>query len=118
MEDAGGGALVAGRPTASRTPPSGLPLEIGLGQAMDIGGSARTTEQTRAATSTEAVTATLVNAKPLPIVLEYRQPPQGADFQVLRASQTPTAKAGDQIWTIRRQPGERAHLRYTVRFHD
>ena len=62
--------------------------------------------------------ATLVNAKPQPIVLEFHQPREGADFRIVRSSQRPVPKAGDDVWTLRLAPGERADLSYTVSYTD
>jgi hypothetical protein len=67
---------------------------------------------------TRSVVVAVANGKPGPVVLEFHQPRIGRDFAISGASGTPTAKAGDEVWTLRLRSGERAQLSYTMSFRD
>ena len=56
--------------------------------------------------------------KPDAVVVEYHEPRIGQDFRVLSASSPPSFKAGDEVWTFRLQPGERAQLTYVISYRD
>lgn len=118
METAAGAPAVAGQHAIENTA-VGLPVELTLGQAMDVGVTLRVDEEShRGKTARQSVTATLVNAKPAPVVLEFHQPRQGDDFQILRASHPHAQKAGDEVFTLRLAPGQRTDLTYTVSVRD
>jgi hypothetical protein len=118
MEPGGGGLVLAGEQTVRDTP-VGLPLELTIGRAMDVAVAPRVTQDTgRAGFETRSVTISVANGKPQPIVLEVHQPRVGENFTIDGASQPWTAKAGDEVWTLRLAAGERAQLRYTASYRD
>jgi hypothetical protein len=118
MEPGGGSLVLAGEQTVRDTP-VGLPLELTVGRAMDVAVAPRVIEVAgREGFETRAVTISVSNGKPQPIVLEVHQPPVGQNFTIGRASQPSTAKAGDQVWTLRLAAGERAQLSYTASYRD
>ncbi|HEU4603967.1 MAG TPA: hypothetical protein VFS24_18470, partial [Steroidobacteraceae bacterium] len=114
------GKVLAGEDTVKDTP-VGLPLDVEVGQAMDIWIEPRlVSERTieRPDEDSVQVEAQLevrfANDKPVPVVIEYRQP-LIEDLQVLRESKHHTMKDGDLLWRLRLKPGERDLLTYTVR---
>jgi hypothetical protein len=116
MEPAAGGPVFAGEHAIGDTP-VGLPLELEIGQAMDVAVRARVVDDRSARGRHRAdVEVTLANAKPQPITLEYRQARTGQGFKVLRASLKPGVKNGDPTWSLRLAPGERKTLTYRVTF--
>jgi hypothetical protein len=118
MEPGGGSLVLAGEQTVRDTP-VGLPLELTVGRAMDVAVAPRVTQdEGRAGFETRSVTISVANGKPLPIVLEVHQPHVGENFTIDRASQPSTAKAGDEVWTLRLAAGERAQLSYTLSYRD
>ena len=118
LERGGDGPVLAGQQTVVDTP-VGLPLELTLGRAMDIAVQPRLEKDLEAAdVHTVTLSVSVANDKPEPIVLEYRQPPQGRDFRLVSASQPATTKAGDMLWILRLRAGGRAQLRYTLSFRD
>lgn len=118
MEPGGGGLVLAGEQTVRDTP-VGLPLELTVGRAMDVALAPRVTEVTgRAGFETRAVTISVSNGKPLPIVLEIHQPPEGQNFTIDKESQPSSAKAADRVWTLRLAAGERAQLTYTASYRN
>ncbi len=118
MEPGGGGLVLAGQ-QAVRDTPVGLPLELTIGRAMDVVVAPRVTSDLRDADlHSRSVTAAVANGKPGPIVLEFHQPRIGRNFTIVSASGTATFKAGDEVWTFRLRPGERARLSYTMSYRD
>jgi hypothetical protein len=118
MEPGGGGLVLAGQ-QAVRDTPAGLPLELVIGRAMDIAVAPRVTSDLRAADlHTRSVAVAVANGKPGPIVLEFHQPRIGRSFTIASASETSTSKAGDEVWTLRLRPGERAQLSYVISYRD
>jgi hypothetical protein len=118
MEPGGGSLVLAGEQTVRDTP-VGLPLELTVGRAMDVAVAQQVTEATgRPGFERRAVTVSMANGKPRSIVLEVHQPRVGQNFAIDRASQPSTAKAGDEVWTLRLAAGERAQLRYTLSYRD
>jgi hypothetical protein len=118
MEPGGGGLVLAGQQSVRDTP-VGLPLELAIGRAMDIAVAARVTSDLRAADlHTRSVAVTVANGKPGPIVLEFHQPRIGRSFAITSASGRPAPKAGDEVWTLRLRPGERAQLSYAMSWRD
>jgi hypothetical protein len=118
MEPGGGGLVLAGQ-QAVRDTPVGLPLELVIGRAMDVLVAPRVTRDVRADDRhTRSVVVAVANGKPGPVVVEFHQPRIGRDFAISAASGTATAKAGDEVWTLRLRSGERARLSYTMSFRD
>jgi hypothetical protein len=117
METGGGGAVLAGQDRLDDTP-VGLPIELELGQAMDVWVEPRVTQdETIESEHNEqraSVEVRLRNDKPVPITLEYRQPRIGENFRIVQESRSHTLKDGDFRWTIRLRPGGRAVLRYSM----
>jgi hypothetical protein len=60
----------------------------------------------------------MVNEKPDPIVLEFHQRRERDAFKIVGASQRSVALKGDEVWTFRLRPGERAQLRYAFSYRD
>ena len=117
MEAAPGGAPVLAGQRRIKDTPVGLPLEVELGQAMDVLVTVTLTEDEKVSGHTEAeVSASFVNDKPVPITLEYRQGVLGDGFKVIRASRRAGRKDGEAIWTLRLKPGQRADLSYRVSY--
>jgi hypothetical protein len=99
--------------------PVGLPVEIEIGQAMDIRVRPRAVRHARAgdAPSKERIDieVDVANDKPVPIVLELSHSIAVAqDFHVSVESQRHTQKDGMPMWTIKLKPGERVTLSYSV----
>jgi hypothetical protein len=118
MEPGGGGLVLAGQ-QAVRDTPVGLPLELTIGRAMDVVVAPRVTSDLRDADlHIRSVAVAVANGKPGPIVLEFHQPRIGRNFTIVSASGTATFKAGDEVWTFRLRPGERAKLSYTMSYRD
>jgi hypothetical protein len=118
MEPGGGGLVLAGQ-QAVRDTPVGLPLELVIGRAMDVVVAPRVTSDIRNEDlHTRSVVVAVANGKPGPVVLEFHQPRIGRDFAISAALGTATAKAGDEVWTLRLRSGERAQLSYTMSFRD
>ncbi|HEU4653851.1 MAG TPA: hypothetical protein VFS47_07680, partial [Steroidobacteraceae bacterium] len=117
------GKVLAGEDTVKDTP-VGLPLDVEVGQAMDIWIEPRlVAERTieRPDEDSDQVEAQLevrfANDKPVPVAIEYRQR-LVEDLQVIRESKRHTLKNGDLLWRLRLKPGERTVLAYTVRVSD
>ena len=122
LEPGGASRVLAGQDRIIDTP-VGLPIELTLGQAMDVRIDARVTEERRIAVDDHhemrmSVEARLSNDKPKPVTLEYRQPRMGAGSRVVSESHSHTLKDGDIRWTFRLRPGERAVLRYSMQRPD
>jgi hypothetical protein len=118
MEPGGGGLVLAGQ-QAVRDTPVGLPLELVIGRAMDIAVAPRVSSDLRDADlHTRSIAVAVANGKPGPIVLEFHQPRIGRSFTIASASGTSTSKAGDEVWTLRLRPGERAQLSYVISYRD
>lgn len=117
METGGAGAVLAGQDRLADTP-VGLPIELELGQAMDVWVSPRVTRDETIENDRYqqrvSVEVRLGNDKPAPITLEYRQPRSGDNFRIVHESRSHTLKDGDLRWTFRLRPGERAVLRYSM----
>ena len=110
-----GGLILTGEKRLKDTP-IGLPVEIELGQAMDI--TIRSTnvrdwrvgKKRRVAVETE-----IANNKTVPVVLEIREARSyGPGFRILRESRRHHSDRGDEVWTLTLAPGERTLLTYTV----
>jgi hypothetical protein len=111
----GGGALVLAGEQALGDTPVGLPLELTLGRAMDVAVQPRVAEDSASGkVRRRAIVVSMTNEKPDPIVLEFHERREGEDFRIVSASQRSVALKGDEVWTFRLRPGERAQLRYTV----
>jgi len=117
------GKVLAGEKTLKDTP-VGLPLEVELGQAMDIWVEPRLVEertidhQDDNPDEREAkIEVRFANDKPIPVSIEYRHPMQ-QDLRVVRESKRHTTKDDDLLWEMAMKPGERAVLTYTVRATD
>jgi hypothetical protein len=118
MEPGGGGLVLAGQQTVRDTP-VGLPLELVIGRAMDLVVAPRVISDLRADDlHTRSMAVAVANGKPGPVVLEFHQPRIGRDFAISGASGIATAKAGDEVWTLRLRSGERAQLSYTMSYRD
>jgi len=104
--------------------PVGLPIDIEIGQAMDIWVQPRTAReytQERGARSKERadIEVDLVNDKPISIKLELlHRKEEERDFRIVSESKLHTLKYGMPMWTITMQPGERTTLRYTLEQAD
>jgi hypothetical protein len=109
--------VLAGQDRLEDTP-VGLPIELELGQAMDVWIEPRVTRDETIENDRDqqrvSVEVRLGNDKPGPITLEYRQPRTGDNFRILHESRSHTLKDGDIRWTFRLRPGERAVLRYSM----
>ncbi len=118
MEAGTAGAVLAGQDKILDTP-VGLPIELTLGQAMDVWIEPRVTEELTIEQGDHdeervSVEVRLGNDKPVPITLEYRQPSSGEGFRIVRESRSHTLKDGDIRWTFQLRPGQRAVLRYSL----
>lgn len=117
METGRAGAVLAGQDRLDDTP-VGLPIELELGQAMDVWVEPRVTQDETIESDHHeqrvSVEVRLGNDKPAPITLEYRQPRTGGNFRILHKSRSHTLKDGDIRWTFRLRSGERAVLRYSM----
>ena len=116
MEPGQGGPILVGEQRVKDTP-VGLPLELEVGRAMDIAVVPRLTRVSGADGETRAeVSVSLVNAKPVPVTVEYRQAIEGRDFRVVTETQPHGGKAGEPLWTLKLAPGQKAELRYLFRY--
>jgi hypothetical protein len=117
MEEApGGGPALAGEQRVRDTA-VGLPLELELGRAMDIAVTPQIVHITASdGTVRDELAVGVVNAKPVAVVVEFRQTVAGRDFQVRSETQPHTTKAGEPLWTLTVAPGARANLRYVVSY--
>jgi hypothetical protein len=116
----GGGALVLAGQQAMGDTPVGLPLELTLGRAMDVAVQPRVVEDSSdgSGVHSRSIIVSMANEKPDPIVLEFHQRREGEDFRIVSASQRSVALKGDEVWSFRLRPRERAQLRYTVSNRD
>jgi hypothetical protein len=118
METGPGGTVLAGQDRLDDTP-VGLPVELGLGTAMDVWIEPRVTEERTIERHDHdeerlSVEVRLGNDKPVPITLEYRQPAEGEGFRIVSESRSHTLKEGTVRWTFRLKPGARSVLRYSM----
>jgi hypothetical protein len=100
--------------------PIGLPVDIELGEAMDIAiepkklrdhtsGSGATTNETM------DIEVKLTNNKPIAVTLELLQrKDEAADFRIASESKRHTLKYGMPLWTFNLGPGEQRTLHYTM----
>lgn len=117
-----GRVVLAGEHSLDDTP-VGLPLDIEIGQAMDVWIEPRVTADRTIKSEGYAeqhaeFEVRLGNDKPVPIVVEYRHPGDSQGFRVVSESRKHTLKSGDPQWTFRLRPGGRASLRYAIRRVD
>jgi hypothetical protein len=118
MEPGGAGLVLAGEHKVKDTP-VGLPLELELGQAMDVSVKVTLVEDHETDDGGWVLLqADFANDKPEPVVIEYRQAPYQESFRIKSASRRAGTKNGDPIWTIRLKPGERASLTYKLTYKD
>jgi hypothetical protein len=119
---------VAGRPevlagqTRIRDIPVGLPVELGVGGAMDVSVhpvllSRTPDEQVGDRPRLWTVEVTLTNDKPIPVTVEYRLNLDPRD-KLVRESRPHGMRGGRLQWVVRLTPGETVHLRYSVRATD
>jgi hypothetical protein len=115
-------AVLAGEHKLNDTP-VGLPLDLELGQAMDVWieprvTAERTIERAGFKEHHADIEVRLGNDKTVPIIIEYRHPGDHDGFRVVSESRKHTLKYGDPQWTFRLRPGGRASLRYSLRGTD
>jgi hypothetical protein len=67
---------------------------------------------------TKSVTVAFANGKPGPVVLEFHQPRIGRNFAIEKASQAPTPKGGDEVWTLRLRSGQGLQLTYVMSYRE
>ncbi len=116
MEPGRGGPVLAGEHRVKDTP-VGLPLELEIGRAMDVAVVPRLIQMSSVDGETRVeVAVSLVNAKPVPVTVEYRQAVAGRGFRVVTESRPHGAKAGEPLWTLKLAPGQKAELRYQFRY--
>jgi hypothetical protein len=106
-----------------RDTPVGLPLDLELGEAMDVWieprvVAGRTIKREDFNEQHADIEVQLGNDKTVPIVIEYRHPGDSDGFRVVSESRKHTLKYGDPQWTFRLRPGGRASLRYSIRRTD
>lgn len=99
--------------------PVGLPVEIEIGQAMDIRVRPRAVRHSRVGNDPSKeridIEVDVANDKSIPVVLELAHSIAVAqDFRVLVESQSHTQKDGMPMWSIKLKPGERVTLSYSV----
>jgi hypothetical protein len=113
------GLVLAGEHTLQDLP-VGLPIDIELGQAMDIWVQPRVVReytQGRGTTKMERadIEIDIANDKSVPIQLEvFQTKVVEADFRVVSESTKHSLKKGMPMWALSLKPGERKTLRYTV----
>lgn len=114
-----GTAVLAGQATVRDTP-IGLPMEVLLGEAMDVSVKVTVLEDEDAPgdRTVETIEAAFANDKSIPITLEYRQASSAEGFRLAGGSHPTGARNGDPTWTVRLNPGERKTLRYQVSHQD
>jgi hypothetical protein len=116
MEASAAGPVLAGQQALKDTA-VGLPVELTLGRAMDVAVAPRTEDESTVGNrAVRSMVVSLSNAKPTPVVLEYREQRGQTDFKVDKSSVRPTTDKGDQVWTLRLAPGQQAQLRYTLSY--
>jgi hypothetical protein len=119
MEPHTAGLVLAGEQTVKDLP-VGLPVEIEIGQAMDIKVRPRAVRQTvngEGANRKERIDieVDVANDKPIPITLElFQQKTVERDFRIVVETQLHTEKNGMPMWTVKLKPGERTTIAYTV----
>jgi hypothetical protein len=104
MEPGAGGRLIlAGEAVKAQDTPIGLPVELELGQAMDL------VVETREVASVDTedgeridVEVEVRSAKPVAVKLEYRHriDEDHEDFKIVRASQRAGRKGSDPLWVL------------------
>lgn len=94
----------------------GLPVEIELGEAMDVTLRPRLVRVTKTRRrERRRVEALVANDKAVAIVLEIRQArDHGPGFRIVQESMRHHGDRGYEVWTVRLAPGERKVLTYTV----
>jgi hypothetical protein len=122
MEGSTAGPVLAGEHKLNDTP-VGLPLDLELGQAMDVWieprvTAERTIEREDFNEQHADIEVRLGNDKTVPVVIEYRHPADSDGFRVVSESRRHTLKYGDPQWTFRLRPGGRTSLRYSIRRTD
>jgi hypothetical protein len=122
LETSETGPVLAGQDDLQDTP-VGLPVELLLGEAMDVWAEQRITDERTIKHADHhderiSVEVRLRNDKPVPVTVEFRQSSAGEEFRIVRESRSHTIKEGDILWTFRLRPGARAVLRYSMQLSD
>jgi len=123
MESARDGLILAGEQTLKDLP-VGLPLDIELGEAMNIGIQPRVVREYtsgRGDSKKELIDMEIdiANDKPATIQLELLQSKEEEqDFRIVAESKRHTLKYGMPMWTLKLRSGERLVLRYTLEQAD
>jgi hypothetical protein len=112
---------IDGRPTfageqAVRDVAVGEPLDLMIGQAMDVTARPRLVEETQQGKNRVRRTyeVDLANAKTIPVTIEVRQDPSASLFKVVSEPQKHDIRNGQVAWRISLTPGERRTFRYAI----
>jgi hypothetical protein len=114
------GLILAGEQTLQDLP-IGLPVDIELGEAMNIEIQPRMERAYKSGGGKNAmdIEIDIANDKPAPIQLELLQSKvEEQDFRIVSESKRHTLKYGMPMWTLNLRSGERLVLRYTLEQAD
>ena len=112
---------VDGRPAfageqAVRDVAVGEPLDLVIGQAMDVTARPRLVEDAKQGKNRVRRTyeVDLANAKTIPVTVEIRQDPSASLFKVVSEPQKHDIRNGQVAWRVSLAPGERRTFRYAI----
>ncbi|WP_425999513.1 DUF4139 domain-containing protein [Caulobacter sp. DWR1-3-2b1] len=117
METIGGRPAFAGE-QAVRDVPVGEPLDLTIGQAMDVRARPRLVEDARPGKNRVRRTyeVDLSNAKTIPVTVELRQNPDVPMFKVVAEPARHDIRQGQVAWRITLAPGETRTFRYAIEY--
>lgn len=97
--------------------PVGLPFEVKLGRAPDVGVQTRKVSDESLSGKPRrhrvAMEVAVSNGKPVAVVFELRHTVDHEGFKIRSESLRHTTKGGDPLWTLALAPGARETVRYT-----
>jgi hypothetical protein len=122
METARDRLILTGEQTLKDLP-VGLPVDIELGEAMNIGVQPRVVREYTRGLSGKLermeIEIDISNDKPAPIQLElFQNKEEAQDFRIVSESKRHTLKYGMPMWMLKLRAGERMVLRYTLEHAD
>lgn len=99
--------------------PVGQPLEIELGNAMNVLVWPRVVEESDIKVADDTwerrkIEVVVANGRDRAVTLEYMHSPEEEGFRLVSSSRRHGSKQGGPLWTFRLRPGERQTLHYTV----
>jgi hypothetical protein len=118
----GGQSVLTGEKSLNDTP-VGLPLEIELGEAMDVWTQTtlredKTVKRNGREVERGAVDVLIGNDKPVPVQFEVTLANPDGKLRIVGESKRHTLKDGRTLWSFKLKPGARERLSYTVEQTD